>query len=174
MVSMQLVLLVTIESTQCHSLLEQHCASRHNSLIFCFKPSYAMRSLQDAMLKQYQDEIARLRAQLDATTPMAAALPAELSMTQLQQEPSTASLDMDPAEEAAMRAEIEAELQAKWMTVNAEALAQVGLWAVKLQLLHTRSWECLQIFGCMVEIIRLLAALSMLLLCLGLFAWLAV
>ena len=125
------------------------------------------------MLKQYQDEIARLRAQLDATTPMAAALPAELSMTQLQQEPSTASLDMDPAEEAAMRAEIEAELQAKWMTVNAEALAQVGIWVSSLSC-HTRSWECLQIFGCMVEIIRLLAALSMLLLSRSLFAWLGV
>ena len=100
------------------------------------------------MLKQYQDEIARLRAQLDATTPMAAALPAELSMTQLQQEPSTASLDMDPAEEAAMRAEIEAELQAKWMTVNAEALAQVGIWAIRSHL--SGSWgfpAVLQLLG---------------------------
>ena len=78
------------------------------------------------MLKQYQDEIARLRAQLEATSSPTPGVPAELSMTQLQQEPSTASLDMDPDEEAAMRAEIEAELQAKWMTVNAGALAQVG------------------------------------------------
>ena len=81
------------------------------------------------MLRQYQEEIARLRAQLEAAPQpaMPPRLSEQGSATELQMEASILSQPMDGEEEAAMRADIEAELQRKWMTLDTATLAQVRL-----------------------------------------------
>ena len=103
----------------------------------------ALPTVQDAMLQQYREEIARLRAELDATPQPAG--PVQEHSGELHQEPSPeVSWQLDEAEEAALKAEIEAELLARCTALDASTLSAVSrLHWEQGRVLHCRHWACL-------------------------------